>query len=125
MISKCVLSIDDRRHIEQHVRQTEQNKALLDVIVERNSSTFRVFKAVLRESGYEDIAELLSCDPEDVILYSRTVQMPGTNNFLFFCYNLYHGRMFFCVFCLTFCYINMHIGRKPDYIFKRFVIHLD
>lgn len=85
MISQCALSIDDRRHIEQHVRQTEQNKALLDLIVERNSSTFRVFKAVLRESGYEEIAELLSCDPEDVILYSRTVQMTGTNTVYNFC----------------------------------------
>ncbi|CAC5366954.1 unnamed protein product [Mytilus coruscus] len=75
MITHCVLSIDDRRHIEQHVRQTEQNQALLDVIIEKNSSTFRVFNDVLRETGYDDIAQLLSSDPEDIILYSRTVEM--------------------------------------------------
>ncbi|XP_052067436.1 uncharacterized protein LOC127706786 [Mytilus californianus] len=77
MMTHCRLSIEDRRHIEHHVKQTEQNKALLDIIIDRNRSTFNIFIDALRESGYDDIAELLSCDLEDITVDTRTAQMEG------------------------------------------------
>ncbi|CAC5416399.1 unnamed protein product [Mytilus coruscus] len=80
MMTHCMVSIEDRRHIEQHVKQTEQNKALLDIIIDRNRSTFKVFMVALRESGYDDMAELLSCDLEDITVDTpckRTAQMEG------------------------------------------------
>ncbi|XP_076115645.1 uncharacterized protein LOC143083262 [Mytilus galloprovincialis] len=77
MMTHCMLSIEDRRHIEQHVKQTEQNQALLDIIINRNRSTFNVFIDALRESGYDDIVELLSCDLEDTTVDTRTSQMEG------------------------------------------------
>lgn len=123
MISQCVLSIDNRRHIEQHVRQTEQNKALLDVFVERNSSTFRVFKAVLRESGYEDI--LLNCSVAIQKMSFCILSMTGTNTVYNFCRFLKKiiplSEVFF--FFSRSGYINMHIGRKTDNMFIRFVIY--
>ncbi|VDI63720.1 Hypothetical predicted protein [Mytilus galloprovincialis] len=77
MMTHCMLSIEDRRHIEQHVKQTEQNKSLLDIIIERNRSTFNVFIDALRDSGYDDIVKLLSCDLEDTTVDTRTTQMEG------------------------------------------------
>ncbi|OPL33142.1 neuralized pats1, partial [Mytilus galloprovincialis] len=77
MMTHCMLSIEDRRHIEQHVKQTEQNQALLDIIINRNRSTFNVFIDALRESGYDDIVELLSCDLEDITVETRTTEMEG------------------------------------------------
>ncbi|XP_071121311.1 uncharacterized protein [Mytilus edulis] len=77
MMTHCMLSIEDRRHIEQHVKQTEQNQALLDIIINRNRSTFNVFIDALRDSGYDDIVELLSSDLEDTTVDTRTAQMEG------------------------------------------------
>ncbi|CAG2242964.1 unnamed protein product [Mytilus edulis] len=80
MMTRCMLSSDDRRNIEQYARQVEQNQALLDIIIDRNRSTFRVFMDALRESGYDDIAELLSCDLEDledIKEDTRTAQIEG------------------------------------------------
>ncbi|CAG2236231.1 unnamed protein product [Mytilus edulis] len=80
MMTHCSLSIDDRRHIEQHVQQIEQNKALLDIVIDRNRYTFKVFIDALRESEYDDMADLLSRDLEDVTVDTpciRTAQMEG------------------------------------------------
>ncbi|OPL21625.1 neuralized pats1, partial [Mytilus galloprovincialis] len=77
MMTHCVLSIEDRRHIEQHVKQTEQNKALLDIIIDRNRSIFNVFTDALRDSGYDGIAKILRCDLEDITVDTRTTQMEG------------------------------------------------
>ncbi|CAC5381163.1 RHOB [Mytilus coruscus] len=48
-----------------------------DIITDRNRSTFYVFIDALRESRYDDIAELLSCDLEDITEDTRTAQMEG------------------------------------------------
>ncbi|XP_063411013.1 uncharacterized protein LOC134693963 [Mytilus trossulus] len=80
MMTHCSLSIDDRRHIEQHVKQIEQNKALLDIIIDRNRTMFKVFIDALRESGYNNIADLLSSDLENVTVDTpciRTAQKEG------------------------------------------------
>ncbi|CAG2223092.1 unnamed protein product [Mytilus edulis] len=77
MMTNCVLTSDDRRHIEQPVRQAEQNQALLDIIIDRNRSTFDIFIDALRDSGYDGIAELLRCDLEDTKEDTRTAQMEG------------------------------------------------
>ncbi|CAG2236526.1 unnamed protein product [Mytilus edulis] len=80
MMTHCSLSIDDRRHIEQHVKQIERNKALLDIVIDRNRTMFKVFIDALRESGYDNIADQLSSDLEDVTVDTpciRTSQMEG------------------------------------------------
>lgn len=77
MMTHCVLTSDDRRHVEQLVRQAEQNQALLDIIIDRNRSTFDIFIDALRDSGYDGIAELLRCDLEDIKEDTRTAQMEG------------------------------------------------
>ncbi|VDH99488.1 Hypothetical predicted protein [Mytilus galloprovincialis] len=80
MMTHCSLSIDDRRHIEQHVQQIEQNKALLDIVIDRNRYTFNVFIDALRESKYDDMVDLLSSDLEDITVDTpciRTAQMEG------------------------------------------------
>ncbi|XP_052067016.1 uncharacterized protein LOC127706426 isoform X2 [Mytilus californianus] len=77
MMTHCMLTSDDRRHIEQHVRHADQNQALLDIIIDRNRSTFNVFIDALRESENDGIAELLSCDLEDITEDTRTAQIEG------------------------------------------------
>ncbi|XP_076088218.1 uncharacterized protein LOC143058629 [Mytilus galloprovincialis] len=59
MITHLVISSDDRRRIEQHAGQDDQNKALLAVVKKRGESTYTVFVDALRISGYTDLADEL------------------------------------------------------------------
>ncbi|OPL20723.1 hypothetical protein AM593_08835, partial [Mytilus galloprovincialis] len=59
-----VISSDDRRSIEQYVRQDDQNKALLEVVNKRGESTWTVFVDALRTSGNTDLANELKCDSQ-------------------------------------------------------------
>ncbi|XP_076080566.1 uncharacterized protein LOC143051553 [Mytilus galloprovincialis] len=62
MMTNLVISIDDRRRIEQHAGQDDQNKALLDIVTKRREPAYSVFVDGLRNYGYEDIANDLKCD---------------------------------------------------------------
>ncbi|CAC5403222.1 unnamed protein product [Mytilus coruscus] len=62
MMTHLVISSDDRRSIEQHVRQDDQNRELLEVVNKRGESTYTVFVDGLRTSGYTDLANELKCD---------------------------------------------------------------
>ncbi|VDH95042.1 Hypothetical predicted protein [Mytilus galloprovincialis] len=59
MMTHLVLSSDDRRSIEQYVRQDDQNKALLRDVIKRGEPTYTVFVDALRISGYTDLANEL------------------------------------------------------------------
>ncbi|CAG2203164.1 unnamed protein product [Mytilus edulis] len=62
MMTNLVISVDDRRRIEQHAGQDDQNKALLDIVIKRREPAYSVFVDGLRNYGYEDIANDLKCD---------------------------------------------------------------
>ncbi|XP_076081059.1 uncharacterized protein LOC143051966 [Mytilus galloprovincialis] len=62
MMTNLVISVDDRRRIEQHAGQDDQNKALLDIVIKRKEPAYSVFIDGLRNYGYEDIANDLKCD---------------------------------------------------------------
>ncbi|CAG2251800.1 unnamed protein product [Mytilus edulis] len=65
MMSHLVISSDDRRRIEQHAGQDDQNKALLEVVKKRGESTYTVFVDALRISGYTDLADELKRDSHE------------------------------------------------------------
>ncbi|XP_076116519.1 uncharacterized protein LOC143083993 [Mytilus galloprovincialis] len=56
MITHLVISVDDRRRIEQHAGQDDQNKALLDIVSKRREPAYSVFVDGLRNCGYEELA---------------------------------------------------------------------
>ncbi|XP_076081055.1 uncharacterized protein LOC143051962 [Mytilus galloprovincialis] len=62
MMTHLVISVDDRRRIEQHAGQDDQNKALLDIVTKMREPAYSVFVDGLRNYGYEDIANDLKCD---------------------------------------------------------------
>ncbi|XP_063438296.1 uncharacterized protein LOC134719221 [Mytilus trossulus] len=62
MMTHLVISVDDRRRIEQHAGQDDQNKALLDIVNKMREPAYSVFVDGLRIYGYEDIAYDLKCD---------------------------------------------------------------
>ncbi|VDH90115.1 Hypothetical predicted protein [Mytilus galloprovincialis] len=64
MMTHLVISVDDRRRIEQHAGQDDQNKALLDIVSKRREPAYSVFVDGLRIHGYEDIANDLKCASE-------------------------------------------------------------
>ncbi|XP_076080539.1 uncharacterized protein LOC143051533 [Mytilus galloprovincialis] len=64
MMTHLVISVDDRRRIEQHAGQDDQNKALLDIVSKRREPAYSVFIDGLRIHGYEDIANDLKCASE-------------------------------------------------------------
>ncbi|VDI47552.1 Hypothetical predicted protein [Mytilus galloprovincialis] len=59
-----LMYVDDRRRIEQHAGQDDQNKALLDIVSKRREPAYSVFVDGLRIHGYEDIANDLKCASE-------------------------------------------------------------
>ncbi|XP_076087747.1 uncharacterized protein LOC143058168 [Mytilus galloprovincialis] len=65
MMTHLVISFNDRRRIEQHAGQDDQNKALLEVVKKRGESTYTVFVDALRISGYTDLADELKRDSQE------------------------------------------------------------
>ncbi|XP_052097573.1 uncharacterized protein LOC127732561 [Mytilus californianus] len=66
MMTHLVISADDRRDIEHYHRQDDQNKALLDIVIQRREPAYSVFVDGLRNYGYEDIANDLKCDLQEI-----------------------------------------------------------
>ncbi|CAC5375094.1 unnamed protein product [Mytilus coruscus] len=66
MMTHLVISADDRRDIEHYPRQDDQNKALLDIVIKRRELAYSVFVDGLRNYGYEDIANDLKCDTQEM-----------------------------------------------------------
>ncbi|CAC5410008.1 unnamed protein product [Mytilus coruscus] len=66
MMTHLVISVDDRCEIEHYPRQDDQNKALLDIVIKRREPAYSVFVDGLRNYGYEDIANDLKCDTQDI-----------------------------------------------------------
>lgn len=65
MMTHLVISVDDRRRIEQHVGQDDRNKVLLEIILERIDVTYSVFLDALQNSGYTDLADKLKCEIQE------------------------------------------------------------
>ncbi|XP_076084369.1 uncharacterized protein LOC143055111 [Mytilus galloprovincialis] len=51
LISRCILRKEDRAEIEHHPRQSDRNKCILDLLIQRPQDCFDVLLAVLRESS--------------------------------------------------------------------------
>ncbi|XP_063417169.1 uncharacterized protein LOC134699495 [Mytilus trossulus] len=66
MMTHLVLSVDDRRRIEQHAGQDDQNKALLDIVIKRREPAYGVFVEGLDAYGYEELANDLKCDSQEM-----------------------------------------------------------
>ncbi|VDI38086.1 Hypothetical predicted protein [Mytilus galloprovincialis] len=60
-----VISSDDRRRIEHHAGQDDQNKNLIELVNKRGESTYNVFVDALRISGYKDLADELKYDSQE------------------------------------------------------------
>lgn len=65
MMTHLVISVDDRRRIEQHAGQDDRNKVLLEIILERIDVTYSVFLDALQNSGYTDLADKLKCEIQE------------------------------------------------------------
>ena len=61
-----MLSIDDRHRIEQHAGQDDQNKALLDIVIKRREPAYGVLVDGLNTYGYEELANDLKCDSQEI-----------------------------------------------------------
>lgn len=56
MMSRLVMSSDDRRRIEQHAGQDDQNKALLNLVQKSGELTYTVCVDALRTYENTDLA---------------------------------------------------------------------
>ncbi|CAG2231739.1 unnamed protein product [Mytilus edulis] len=65
MMTHLVVSVDDRRRIEQHAGQDDQNKALVDLLMQRREPTYTVFVKALQKIGYQVLAENLKYESQD------------------------------------------------------------
>ncbi|XP_076116577.1 uncharacterized protein LOC143084044 [Mytilus galloprovincialis] len=66
MMTNLVISVDDRRGIEKHAGQDDQNRALLDIVIKRREPAYGVFVDGLRVYGYEEIANDLKCNSHEI-----------------------------------------------------------
>ncbi|XP_076116850.1 uncharacterized protein LOC143084323 [Mytilus galloprovincialis] len=66
MMTHLVLSVDDRRRIEQHAGQDDKNRALLDIVIKRREPAYGVFVDGLDTYGYEELANNLKCDSQEM-----------------------------------------------------------
>ncbi|CAC5402476.1 unnamed protein product [Mytilus coruscus] len=66
MMTHLVISADDRRRIEQHAGQDDQNKALVDLVMKRREPMYTVFVGALKKNGYPELANNLKYESQDV-----------------------------------------------------------
>ncbi|CAC5380880.1 unnamed protein product [Mytilus coruscus] len=50
LISKCILRIEDRAEIEHYPRQSDRNKCILDLLIQRPQDSYSILLEVLKES---------------------------------------------------------------------------
>ncbi|XP_071138919.1 uncharacterized protein [Mytilus edulis] len=85
MMTHLVISSDDRRRIEHHAGQDDQNKALLREVIKRGEPTYTVFIDALRTSGYPDLANELESDGQEegssaAIVQTGNIENKGLSN---------------------------------------------
>ncbi|VDI40873.1 Hypothetical predicted protein [Mytilus galloprovincialis] len=85
MMTHLVISSDDRRRIEHHAGQDDQNKALLREVIKRGEPTYTVFIDALRTSGYTDLANELKSDGQEegssaAIVQTGNIENKGLSN---------------------------------------------
>ncbi|XP_052085332.1 uncharacterized protein LOC127722974 isoform X11 [Mytilus californianus] len=51
LISRCILRKEDRAEIEHHPRQSDRNKCILDLLIQRPQDSYSVLLQVLKESS--------------------------------------------------------------------------
>ncbi|XP_052075397.1 uncharacterized protein LOC127712830 [Mytilus californianus] len=51
LISKCILRIEDRAEIEHYPRQSDRNKCILDLLIQRPQDSYSILLEVLKESS--------------------------------------------------------------------------
>ena len=76
LISKCLLTIDDRAEVTQCARPSERNKKVLDKLLQLPSNTCHVFIEALRKAGpnHNDLVErLVKRDSEATFPYESQV----------------------------------------------------
>ena len=76
LISKCLLTIDDRAEVTQCARPSERNKKVLDKLLQHPSNTCHVFIEALRKTGpnNNDLVErLVKLDSESTFPYESQV----------------------------------------------------
>ncbi|XP_063438358.1 uncharacterized protein LOC134719283 [Mytilus trossulus] len=80
MMTHLVISSDDRRRIEHHAGQDDQNKALLREVIKRGEPTYTVFIDALQKSGYTDLANELKSDGQEEGSSAAIVQTGNIEN---------------------------------------------
>ena len=50
LISRCVITIEDREEILAQISQSERNRLILDILINRPYNTVGIFKEILRNS---------------------------------------------------------------------------
>ncbi|XP_052096751.1 uncharacterized protein LOC127731935 isoform X4 [Mytilus californianus] len=65
MMTHLVISVDDRRVIENDKRQDGRTKKLLNIVIGRGGTTNNVFIDVLKDCGYNEIADNLIKESEN------------------------------------------------------------
>ncbi|CAG2194550.1 unnamed protein product [Mytilus edulis] len=61
LISKCILKKEDREEIEQQLRQSDRNKCILDLLIQRPQESYSVLLEVLKEchTCFQDLIECM------------------------------------------------------------------
>jgi len=81
MISRCMLTMEDRAEVTQFARQSERNKKLLDILSDRSSNIYIDCIAALRtaEPNYTDLVQRMErMDLETTSIYEPKIDM-GSN----------------------------------------------
>ncbi|XP_052065320.1 uncharacterized protein LOC127705092 isoform X2 [Mytilus californianus] len=75
LISKCILRIEDREEIEHYPRQSDRNKCILDLLIQRPQDSYSVLLDVLKESPTcsKDLIECMEGQPSHHEVVSHSI----------------------------------------------------
>ncbi|CAG2243161.1 unnamed protein product [Mytilus edulis] len=75
LISKCILRKEDREEIEHYPRQSDRNKCILDLLIQRPLDSFSVLLNVLKESSTCS-KEMLNCMENQQLSHFKDFPQP-------------------------------------------------
>ncbi|VDI54100.1 Hypothetical predicted protein, partial [Mytilus galloprovincialis] len=75
LISRCILRKEDRAEIEHHPRQSDRNKCILDLLIQRPQDSYSALLDVLKESSTCS-KEMLNCMENQQFSHLKDVPQP-------------------------------------------------
>lgn len=76
LISKCVLTLDDREEIASFPDQSSRNQKLLEILIHRPYNTFGILVDAMKDTGHDEFVKIMKAKMSDKDLDTSIQKLP-------------------------------------------------